>query len=94
MKKHPYYGLVAALKQIRNQLIADYQHFKRDRVNRTRMPQNCFSLTRNAFRSKLQDVDLLIAGAKAALLATRETGEMHYFDHELNLVVLQNPHKK
>jgi hypothetical protein len=91
MSKHPYYQLVAALRKQRNNMIADFRHFKRDRVNRHWMPHSAFSHTVTRFRQKIAEVDKVIAGAKLALRVSRETGVQYFYDYENNRIYFELP---
>lgn len=91
MNKHPYYQLVAALRKQRNNMIADFRHFKRDRVNRHWMPHSAFSHTVTRFRQKIAEVDKVIAGAKLALRVSRETGVQYFYDYENNRIYFELP---
>lgn len=91
MNKHPYYQLVAALRKQRNNMIADFRHFKRDRVNRQWIPHSAFSHTVTRFRQKIAEVDKVIAGAKLALRVSRETGVQYFYDYENNRIYFELP---
>lgn len=91
MNKHPYYQLVAALRKQRNNMIADFRHFKRDRVNRQWMPHSAFSHTVTRFRQKITEIDKLIAGAKLALRVSRETGVQYWYDYDNNRIYFELP---
>lgn len=91
MNKHPYYHMVAVLRKQRNNMIADFRHFKRDRVNRHWMPHSAFSHTVTRFRQKIGEIDKLIAGAKLALRVSRETGVQYLYDYENNRVYFELP---
>ena len=86
MSKHPYYQLLAMLRKQRNNMIADFRHFKRDRVNRHWMPHSAFSHTVTRFRQKIGETDKLIAGGKLAIRVSRETGVVHFYDYDSNTV--------
>lgn len=91
MNKHPYYQLVAAMRKQRNNMIADFRHFKRDRVNRHWMPHSAFSHTVTRFRQKIAEIDKLIAGAKLALRVSRETGVQYWYDYDNNRIYFELP---
>lgn len=91
MNKHPYYQLVAALRKQRNNMIADFRHFKRDRVNRQWIPHSAFSHTVTRFRQKIAEIDKLIAGAKLALRVSRETGVQYWYDYDNNRIYFELP---
>lgn len=91
MTKHPYYKMLRALNKQRNLMIADFRHFKRDRVNRHWMPHSAFSHTVTKFRKSIAEVDQLISGAKLALRVSRETGVTYWYDHENNRIYFELP---
>lgn len=91
MSKHPYYQLLAMLRKQRNNMIADFRHFKRDRVNRHWMPHSAFSHTVTRFRQKIAEIDKLIAGGKLAIRVSRETGVQYLYDHENNRIYFELP---
>lgn len=75
MKKHPYDG--AALKVIkaeRKRLVKDFQHFKRDLVNRKSIPQSCFSLSVNKFRKDIKEIDMYILHMTKCIEIYKSTG--------------------
>lgn len=86
MKKHPYHYLVAVLRKQRNNIIEDFRHFKRDRVNRKWVSHSAFSHTVNHFRKKLAEIDKLIAGGKLAIKVSKETDVIHWYDYQSNSV--------
>lgn len=91
MSKHPYYALLAMLRKQRNSMIADFRHFKRDRVNRQWMPHSAFSHTVTRFRQKIGEIDKLIAGGKLAIRVSRETGVQYLYDSENNRIYFELP---
>lgn len=91
MNKHPYYHLMAVLRKQRNNVIEDFRHFKRDRVNRKWMPHSAFSHTVTRFRKEIAEMDKLIAEAKLALRVSRETGVQYYYDYESNTIYFPLP---
>lgn len=91
MSKHPYYQLLAMLRKQRNDMIADFRHFKRDRVNRHWMPHSAFSHTVTRFRQKIGEIDKLIAGGKLAIRVSRETGVQYLYDYENNRIYFELP---
>lgn len=91
MAKHPYYKMLRALKKQRNLIIADFRHFKRDRVNRQWMPHSAFSHTVTRFRQKIAEFDKVIAGAKLAVRVSRETGVEYLYDCENNRIYFELP---
>lgn len=91
MKKHPYHYLVAVLRKQRNDIIEDFRHFKRDRVNRKWVSHSAFSHTVTRFRQKIAEVDKVIAGVKLALRVSRETGVQYLYDYESNRIYFKLP---
>lgn len=75
MKKHPYDGvLISSIKKQKKQLVEDFQHFKRDPVNRKRIPQSCFSLSVNKFRKDIKDIDMYILHMTKCIEIYKSTG--------------------
>lgn len=91
MNKHPYYHLMAVLRKQRNNVIEDFRHFKRDRVNRKWVPHSAFSHTVTRFRKEIAEMDKLITGVKLALRVSRETGIQYYYDYESNTIYFPLP---
>lgn len=91
MNKHPYYHLMAVLRKQRNNVIEDFRHFKRDRVNRKWVSHSAFSHTVTRFRKEIAEMDKLIAGVKLALRVSRETGIQYYYDYESNTIYFPLP---
>ena len=86
-KKHSYYHMLAILKQQRNRMIAEFQFFKRNPVNRKWIAPSHFSATVQMFRHRIWELDHTIQGAKRAIAISRETGVVHYFDYHTNEVL-------
>lgn len=91
MNKHPYYHLMAVLRKQRKDIIEDFRHFKRDRVNRKWVSHSAFSHTVTRFRQKIAEVDKVIAGVKFALRVSRETGVQYLYDYESNRIYFKLP---
>lgn len=80
--EHKYGKLVAALNSQRNQLIADYRLFRQNRVNRLYMDQSHFAQTRNRFKAKIKEIDLLILPYKKAIALSKKLGVEILYDDE------------
>lgn len=84
---HPYVVMVQILKAQRKNLIEEFRHFKRNRVNRKWLDHSAFSRTNNKFRKQIAMFDQMIAGGKAAVKKSHETGIGHVYDYQKNEVV-------
>lgn len=89
-EEHKYANLVAALNSQRNQLIADYRLFRQNRVNRLYMDQSHFAQTRNRFKAKIKEIDLLLPPYKKAIALSKKLDVEVLYDHERDVFTLND----